>query len=443
MKKNFAVVLAVLLAAAALSGCGREVPPAAPVTVAVASDLHYVGEAIEDGGELFTRVVEEGDGRQLNYIRPITDAFLAEVVKDKPDALILTGDLSFNGEKASHEELAEKLNKVVEAGVPVYVLPGNHDVNNYAASTYLGDERAAADFVTPEQFEEIYKNCGFSAADSRDKASLSYTVKLNAGVWLFMLDTQPYHLHEPGFPYCVGGVVQDGTWTWLEKQLKKCQEAGAVPLVAMHQNLALHSERFTTGYRLYDADRLAQLVADCGGQLAFSGHLHPQHIALWQSEAGQQVWDVASGSLAVWPYLSGRVTIDPDGAGRAAYDYEAKPTDVTAWAATGQTDPVFEDFSAFGREQFAQNSTSRGADKFVEALGEEDAAAFRRAMGQANVLYFAGALTREAADALTASPDWAAVERAGQKGVDTAQYLATLVKEAGADHCSLHIDPAG
>lgn len=443
MKKTFAAALASLLAAAALSGCGRQVPPAAPVTLAVASDLHYVGEAIEDGGELFTRVVEEGDGRQLNYIRPITDAFLAEVVKDKPDALILTGDLSFNGEKASHEELAEKLNKVVEAGVPVYVLPGNHDVNNYAASTYLGDERAAADFVTPEQFEEIYKNCGFSAADSRDKASLSYMVKLNAGVWLFMLDTQPYYLHEPGFPYCVGGVVQDGTWTWLEKQLKKCQEAGAVPLVAMHQNLALHSERFTTGYRLYDADRLAQLVADCGGQLAFSGHLHPQHIALWQSEAGQQVWDVASGSLAVWPYLSGRVTIDPDGAGRAAYDYEAKATDVTAWAAaTGQTDPVFEDFSAFGREQFAQNSTSRGADKFVEALGEEDAAAFRRAMGQANVLYFAGALTREAADALTASPDWAAVERAGQKGVDTAQYLATLVKEAGADHCSLHIDPA-
>ena len=441
MKKTFAVVLAALLAAAALSGCGRQVPPAAPVTVAVASDLHYVGEAIEDGGELFTRVVEEGDGRQLNYIRPITDAFLAEVVKDKPDALILTGDLSFNGEKASHEELAAKLNKVVEAGVPVYVLPGNHDVNNYAASTYLGDERAAADFVTPEQFEEIYKNCGFSAADSR---GLSYMVKLNAGVWLFMLDTQPYYLHEPGFPYCVGGVVQDGTWTWLEKQLKQCKEAGAVPLLAMHQNLAVHSERFTTGYRLYDADRMAQLLADYGGQLAFSGHLHPQHIALWQSEGGRQVWDVASGSLAVWPYLSGRVTIDPDGAGRAAYDYEAKPTDVTAWAAaTGQTDPVFEDFSAFGREQFAINSTSRGADKFVEALGEEDAAAFRRAMGQANVLYFSGALTREAADELTASPDWAAVERAKTQGVDTAGYLETLVNEAEGDHCSLHIDPAG
>ena len=118
MKKTLAAALAALLAAAAFSGCGRETPPAAPATLAVASDLHYVGEAIEDGGELFTRVVEEGDGRQLDYIRPITDAFLAEVAEDKPDALILTGDLTFNGEKASHQELAAKLNELVEAGVP-------------------------------------------------------------------------------------------------------------------------------------------------------------------------------------------------------------------------------------------------------------------------------------------------------------------------------------
>ena len=443
MKKTLCLALAALLAAA-LPGCGQKVPPAAPVTIAVASDLHYVGQAIEDGGELFTRVVEEGDGRQLDYIRPITDAFLAEVTEEKPDALILTGDLSFNGEKASHQELAEKLNKVVEAGVPVFVLPGNHDVNNYAAATYLGGEKAAADFVTPEEFEELYQNCGFAAAHSRDSASMSYMVKLNAGVWLFMLDTQFYYLHEPGLPYFVGGALQEGTWTWLEKQLKNCAAAGAVPLVAMHQNLALHNGRYTMGYTLYDNDRLGQLLADYSGQLVFTGHLHPQHIALWQGEGGQQVWDVASASLAVWPYLSGRVAIDPDGAGRAAYDYEAKPTDVTAWAAaTGQTDPVFADFSAFGKEQFAQNSTSRSEQALVEALGQEDAGAVRRVMGQANVLYFSGGLTRQAADELMASPDWAAVEQAEKSGVDTARYITGLVEAAAGDHCHLHIEAAG
>ena len=58
------------------------------------------------------------------------------------------------------------------------------------------------------------------------------------------------------------------------------------------------------------------------------------------------------------------------------------------------------------------------------------------------MLYFSGALTREAADELTASPDWAAVTRAGEQGVDTARYLSTLVNEAQGDHCHLHIDPA-
>ena len=42
-------------------------------------------------------------------------------------ALILSGDLSFNGEKTSHEELAGKLFKLQEQGIPVLVLPGNHD----------------------------------------------------------------------------------------------------------------------------------------------------------------------------------------------------------------------------------------------------------------------------------------------------------------------------
>ena len=45
----------------------------------------------------------------------------------KADGLILSGDLTFNGEKKSHEELAEKFKKVEKSGAPVMVIPGNHD----------------------------------------------------------------------------------------------------------------------------------------------------------------------------------------------------------------------------------------------------------------------------------------------------------------------------
>ena len=38
------------------------------------------------------------------------------VIKQKPDGLILSGDLTFNGKKKSHEELAEKLKKLRKMG---------------------------------------------------------------------------------------------------------------------------------------------------------------------------------------------------------------------------------------------------------------------------------------------------------------------------------------
>ncbi|WP_287895528.1 metallophosphoesterase [Clostridium sp.] len=56
--------------------------------------------------------------------------FLEEVRTAHPSALVLSGDLSQNGEKANHEALAEKLERVQAAGIPVLVIPGNHDINH-------------------------------------------------------------------------------------------------------------------------------------------------------------------------------------------------------------------------------------------------------------------------------------------------------------------------
>ena len=44
----------------------------------------------------------------MNSIAEITDAFIEEVIKRQLDGLILSGDLTFNGEKKSHGELAMK-----------------------------------------------------------------------------------------------------------------------------------------------------------------------------------------------------------------------------------------------------------------------------------------------------------------------------------------------
>ena len=93
----------------------------------MATDLHYLSPSIVERGEVFEKVYLGGDGKQMNYMSEIPDAFIEDVIKQKPDGLILSGDLTFNGEKKSHEELAEKFKKVEKSGVPVMVIPGNHD----------------------------------------------------------------------------------------------------------------------------------------------------------------------------------------------------------------------------------------------------------------------------------------------------------------------------
>lgn len=140
MAKGRIVSLAVILAFMVVLGGTALVPhekqppsqyaPLEQTTLFVASDLHYLSPELTDNGEYFHKLIENGDGKAMGFCEDITDAFITQVIGQKPDVLILSGDLTFNGEKASHTVLAEKLSAVKEAGIPVLVLPGNHDLEN-------------------------------------------------------------------------------------------------------------------------------------------------------------------------------------------------------------------------------------------------------------------------------------------------------------------------
>lgn len=54
----------------------------------------------------------------------------------RPDIMLLSGDLTENGEKASHETVAEMLKPAGENGTKVYVIPRNHDLHNPAGGIY-------------------------------------------------------------------------------------------------------------------------------------------------------------------------------------------------------------------------------------------------------------------------------------------------------------------
>ena len=93
--------------------------PAHATRVVLMTDIHYLAGSLRDEGEAFTTMVNHGDGKLVNYVEEIVDAALEEAISQNADVLILSGDLSLNGEEDSHKELAKKLDKVELAGTHV------------------------------------------------------------------------------------------------------------------------------------------------------------------------------------------------------------------------------------------------------------------------------------------------------------------------------------
>ena len=361
---------AVLIGAFALAG--RLESPAAPaesVTLFAATDLHYIAPSLTDNGEAFTELVTDADGKVMLKIDPLVRAFAAQCAAERPDAVIITGDLSFNGARESHEALAAILAGIEEAGVPVYVMPGNHDLYSSMAARFSGDEIELAESVTASEFAGIYAEFGFDEALSRDTASLSYSVRLAPGLRLVMVDANTYS--NPGW-------VAAGTLEWVEAQLIEAESSGERVIAASHQNLYAHSPLLMNGYMLGNSAQLEALYAEYGVIVNLSGHIHLQHI-----RAERNPPEIAGSSLAVSPNQYGVLTL---GSGRAAYHTES--VDAAAWAEReGTGDEELLNFAEYSRGFFYDTAVAQG---LAEAGARENAIELAEYYAGVNTLYFAG-----------------------------------------------------
>ena len=373
MKKSVVllVLMAVLLAGFAPAERERQ--------IICATDLHYLAPALTDHGPFFTALTEEGDGKLMRYIEELTDAFLDEVRQQQPEALILTGDLTFNGALLSHTALAEKLRALEGEGVPVYVLPGNHDLDNPGAAAFSGDGYSLVPSATAEDFRRIYADFGFDEALALDGDSLSYTAQLDDKTRLLMLDFNT--VHDP----C---GVSEKTLRWVEQELRKAQAEGMHVLAAGHQNL-FRQTVFTASYVIRGAEELAALLRQYGVRLFLSGHLHCQH---WRTEQG--LTEIATGALSVAPCQYGVLTLAGD-----RLRYETRETDVSARAAReGRTEEALLDFPRYAREYFDARNR-RSTSEMLSLLGYTDTETERMTqyLVELNRAYFSGDLRHAAA----------------------------------------------
>ena len=276
--------------------------------IMVISDLHYMARELYDGSDLFIRALQAGDGKITQYGDELMEALCDEAVRLQPDALIVTGDLSFNGERASHEALADWFARIESNGIPVWVIPGNHDINVPSARWFQGNGWEYTPAVTPEEFGTIYADCLLEEAEG---AGFSYLVKVDDHLWVAMTDVAFYQGEAQAF-----GVFMAGHATWLEQVMREGEAVERI--TASHHSLVPHTEFSRESYVMLGNEAMLELNRRFGIRLHLSGHLHVQHIA---SQDGAT--NAALGAFCTWPHRYALVTLEDDG----SLKYEARSLD--------------------------------------------------------------------------------------------------------------------
>lgn len=290
MKKKIISLTLVIFLLSLLTSC-----KSSSTKIVVASDIHYLSRELMDGGEAFTDFVMNDDGKAVMYMEEILNKFVDEMIKLKPDLVVLTGDLTFEGERVSHEELSEILSKLTDKGIKVAVMPGNHDCNNVEAKGYSGSETYEVESINYDEFREIYSDMGYTGALSYDDNSLSYIVEINEKTWAVLIDvncnSNPWY-------------VDPGTLDWLREKLEYANDNGISVFSFTHQNLQNHGLN-TTGYKIRDVDdELFYALIDNNVKANFTGHNHFQHYVDLDN-----LKEISTAAMGVYPCYYGLIEI--------------------------------------------------------------------------------------------------------------------------------------
>ena len=198
-----------------------------PTTLAIVSDPHVSVDA-------------NGTWKMYHRTRTRFREALADIERQGADALVISGDLTKDGEKRNLDWVQSTLN---DLSIPALTVPGNHDIK---------EEHVA-------RFERRFTDGGFPVQLSLDSLDI---LGLNSA-----MDPKA---EDPEFD-----VVSDSQIDWLDETLPNTTD----PIVVTHHNLpGLHAHIGDHGWAPHppvgNADALLDVLSRHDVPLHLSGHVH-------------------------------------------------------------------------------------------------------------------------------------------------------------------------
>ena len=325
LRKPIALLLTILLLLPL-----AQIPAAAATAalrVGLIGDPHFYPD--EMTGELCEDFMAYNDykGRATELSESLFNAALARMKQHAKqgelDYLLFPGDLTLDGEYDGHVRTVQLLKKFeAETGVPVVVVPGNHDVLKGNSADFTSGKREKARNLTPEEFLEFYATLGYDLPGLEHFAdTLSYAADLGRGYRLIAMDTDRHRLGGAG--RCSPEELRD----WVVEQCEKAKAAGKTVVGLGHHNLAEQiggQEWFMRNMAFEDVRGFAGAFADAGMHFYFSGHLHLGEIAMQVSDRGEPLYDITSAAPASFPGDVRVVKLSASG-GRVEADVRSYP----------------------------------------------------------------------------------------------------------------------
>ncbi len=350
--------------------------------MAILSDVHLMApELLRQTGKAFDEYIAQ-DRKLLRESPELLDTAFAHLAAANPQVILITGDLTKDGERVSHEMLVNRyLRPARERGARIFVIPGNHDVNNPHAKVYDGDRTERTTTVSAADFAQIYKDYGYGEAIARDTASLSYVVQLDSRTRLIAVDACRYEDNDFDKDICVtGGRIKPQTMAFVRQQADEAHRLGQDVLMTMHHGIVSHfnwQDRVMGEYLVDNWKQCARQIAKMGIKVCFTGHFHAQDVS-----ERNGLYDMETGSTVSYPHPYRFVDIDTDKGTLSVRTERVKS--LTSMKGSNET---LETKS----ERFAQSALSSAMEGMVpkkvpEAIKSECAAV----LGEAYALHLAG-----------------------------------------------------
>lgn len=309
--------------------------------VAILSDIHYMSHKLFAENDAF-HSAENSDRKLFRQSADILDKALTDVRKFKPNAILVSGDLTKDGEQICHQEVAQRLLSAAKEsaeGCVVRVINGNHDINNNKDGLNFKDLDAEgnakpAGAVTPSQFRssEYYEECGYKDVKGDDlyinsgyypkpgaghdatAGAVSYVTRFKSGnaddksqVTLICVDSCRYsydttdtgtdehetHGRITGVPKDESGAAvfdpsklpAQGLLPWVLEKAQAAKKNGDVVIVMQHHGIIAHFGQEPTilaDYLVEDYDVVAKYYAWAGISCVLTGHMHANDVAAHQ-----------------------------------------------------------------------------------------------------------------------------------------------------------------